>query len=219
MSSSELFIWVRGSGFDYAMIIMVFGIVIRLFEIFFLGRAKPLYEMKGPEASSGMRRIFSLFVIHQGEKAVAFYSALSAYIFHIGLFIVVFLFVPHIMIFKDIFGLSWPGLPNSFINAVTVITLFALVIRLYLRFTDPAQKQISVFSDYFVWFLTFLPVLTGYMTYHKLMLDYQTMLTLHILSVELLMVFLPFTKLMHSFTVFISRWYNGAIAGSKGVQL
>jgi hypothetical protein len=32
------------------------------------------------------------------------------------------------------------------------------------------------------------------------------------------MVVLPFTKLMHTFTVFISRWYNGAIYGRRGVQ-
>jgi hypothetical protein len=35
--------------------------------------------------------------------------------------------------------------------------------------------------------------------------------------VELLLVVLPFTKLIHTFTVFFSRWYNGAIAGRKGV--
>ena len=41
---------------------------------------------------------------------------------------------------------------------------------------------------------------------------------LHILSVELLMVLFPFTKLSHAFTLWIARWYNGAIAGYKGVQ-
>jgi nitrate reductase gamma subunit len=46
----------------------------------------------------------------------------------------------------------------------------------------------------------------------------STMLGIHILSVELLMVMLPFTKLMHTFTLFMARWYNGAISGYRGVQ-
>jgi nitrate reductase gamma subunit len=47
---------------------------------------------------------------------------------------------------------------------------------------------------------------------------YPLVLGLHILSVELLLVVFPFTKLMHALTFVIARWFNGAIAGRKGVQ-
>jgi nitrate reductase gamma subunit len=46
----------------------------------------------------------------------------------------------------------------------------------------------------------------------------QLLLVLHIGSVELLMVAFPFTKLMHAFTLFMARYYNGAMAGRKGVN-
>ena len=45
------------------------------------------------------------------------------------------------------------------------------------------------------------------------------MLALHILSVELLLIFLPFTKLMHAFTLWGSRWYNGDANAKKGVPV
>jgi nitrate reductase gamma subunit len=32
------------------------------------------------------------------------------------------------------------------------------------------------------------------------------------------MVLFPFTKLSHAFTLWLARWYNGAIAGYKGIQ-
>ena len=67
------------------------------------------------------------------------------------------------------------------------------------------------------WTVTFLPLLTGYMAYHHLLLDYTLMLAVHILSVELLLVVFPFTKLTHMATLFISRWYNGEWFGRKGV--
>ena len=67
------------------------------------------------------------------------------------------------------------------------------------------------------WALTFLPLLTGYLALHHLLLDYTWMLALHILSVEALMVLLPFTKLTHTVTVFFARWYNGEAFARKGV--
>jgi nitrate reductase gamma subunit len=57
------------------------------------------------------------------------------------------------------------------------------------------------------------------MAVQHLLLPYTTMLALHILTVELLLVFLPFTKLFHAFTVFGSRWYNGTVNGHKGVAV
>ena len=66
--------------------------------------------------------------------------------------------------------------------------------------------------------MTLLPLLTGYLAFHRMLMPYQTMLGLHILSVELLLIVFPFTKLMHSFTVFFARWYNGAAFGRRGVQ-
>ena len=44
------------------------------------------------------------------------------------------------------------------------------------------------------------------------------MLALHILSVELLMVVAPFTKLTHMFSFVTSRWYQGYKAGHRGVE-
>ena len=66
--------------------------------------------------------------------------------------------------------------------------------------------------------VTLLPMVTGYMAFHRVIDPYPLILGLHILSVELLMVLFPFTKLMHAVTVFPARWYNGAISGFRGVE-
>jgi hypothetical protein len=36
--------------------------------------------------------------------------------------------------------------------------------------------------------------------------------------VEIFLIVLPFTKLIHIFTAFIARWYNGATFGRKGIE-
>jgi nitrate reductase gamma subunit len=59
---------------------------------------------------------------------------------------------------------------------------------------------------------------TGYIAFHRVGMPAPTLIAIHILSVELLMIVFPFTKLMHAFTLFLARWYNGAISGYRGVE-
>jgi len=87
------------------------------------------------------------------------------------------------------------------------------------RLAKPVKRFLSTFEDYFSWAVTFLPVLTGFLAVKHMLLPYTTMLALHILSVEILLAVLPFTKLFHVFTLFGSRWYNGRINAHKGVPV
>ncbi len=141
----------------------------------------------------------------------------TGYLFHIGFIITVLFLIPHIEIWKSLFNFGWPGLPTSVIDLITVITMLALLVLLFDRITNPVKKRLTGVGDYIAWLVTFLPLLTGYLTYHHIGLSYGEMLARHILSVELLMVVLPFTKLIHSVTIFISRWYNGDQFAHKGV--
>ncbi|HYQ71505.1 MAG TPA: hypothetical protein VET88_06195, partial [Gammaproteobacteria bacterium] len=86
------------------------------------------------------------------------------------------------------------------------------------RVRHPVMRFLSRFEDYLVWFVTILPLITGYLAFHRIGLSPQLLIAIHILSVELLMVVFPFTKLMHTFTLFMARYYNGAIAGYRGVN-
>jgi nitrate reductase gamma subunit len=93
----------------------------------------------------------------------------------------------------------------------------ALGVLLAHRLNNPVKRMLSGIGDYVAWAATLLPLLTGYLAYHHLLVEYTLMLSLHLFSVELLLVLLPFTKLFHTFSLFISRWYNGEVFGRKGV--
>ena len=86
------------------------------------------------------------------------------------------------------------------------------------RFVDPTRRILSKMSDYFAWVVTFLPLVTGYMAFHRLGMDYTTMLAVHILSVELLMISLPISKLTHAITFTMARYYTGSSNGRRGIQ-
>ncbi|MCX7192797.1 MAG: hypothetical protein NTY60_04120 [Proteobacteria bacterium] len=217
MNEVLLLTWVRSTGLSIATGIFVLGTLWRLIEIYTLGRKPDLSVPRHRAAASGLHTLFRRSLPAPGMFIRASASYLAGYVFHTGLFIVVLLFAPHIMLMQSLTALSWQGLPSQFIDATAVLTLAAMLLVLVDRINNPVKRFLSTFEDYAAWALTFLPLLTGYLASRHLLLSYTTMLALHISSVELLLIFLPFTKLMHAFTLWISRWYNGDINGHKGV--
>ncbi len=219
MNDMQFLTWVRGTGLDFAVGIFLLGVFWRLFEIYSLGRKKDLSASRSVAGASGWNTIFRRSVPPEGMMKRSPVSYIGGYTFHIGLAIVVFLFAPHIKLIQSMTGLSWPGLPSQFIDLVAVVTLAAMVVVLVDRINKPVKRFLSTFGDWFTWTLTFLPLLTGWLAVRHLLFPYTTMLAIHILTVELLLVFLPFTKLFHAFTVFGSRWYIGTVNGHKGVAV
>jgi nitrate reductase gamma subunit len=219
MNEMQFLTWVRGQGLDIAVGIFLLGVLWRLLEIYSLGRKKDLAAPRHVAGASGWHTVFRRSVPPQGMLKTSPVSYIGGYTFHVGLAIVVFLFAPHIKLIQSLTGLSWPGLPSQFIDLVAVITIAAMVVVLVDRINKPVKRYLSTFEDWFTWLVTFLPLLTGWLAVRHLLLPYTTMLALHILSVEILLIVLPFTKLFHAFTVFGSRWYNGAVNGHKGVAV
>jgi nitrate reductase gamma subunit len=138
------------------------------------------------------------------------------YSYHLGLFALVLLFTPHILFLGSLIGISWPGLPSGLITIISVITLTLLLAVLFRRVTNPVMRMLSNFDDYFSWFVTLLVIVTGLATTAHFGAPYQTLLGLHILSFDLLLVWFPFGKLMHAFYIFPSRAINGALLARKG---
>ncbi len=219
MNEMQLLSWVRGPGLNLAVGIFVLGVLWRLFEIYSLGRKKDLSAPRALPGASGWRTIFRRTLPAEGMLKKAPVTYIAGAIFHIGLATVVFLFGPHIKLIQSLIGVSWPALPSQFIDLTTIVTLVAMLVLLADRILNPVKRFLSAFEDWFTWALTFLPLLTGWLAVRHLLLPYTAMLALHILSVELLLVFLPFTKLFHAFTVFGSRWFNGTVNAHKGVAV
>lgn len=219
MDQLQFLTWVRGPGLNLALAIFVLGVIWRLVEIYGLGRKPDLSAPRSVPGASGWHTIFRRSLPPPGMFKTSPVSYVGGYVFHVGLAIAVFLFAPHIALIRELLGIGWRGLPSQVVDFVTVVTMAAMIAVLADRWFKPVKRFLSTPEDWFTWGLTFLPLLTGWMAVHHLLLPYTLTLALHILSVELLLIFLPFTKLFHAFTVFGSRWFNGTVNGHKGVPV
>jgi nitrate reductase gamma subunit len=219
MNEMDLLNWARGPGLAIAGTVFVIGVIVRLAEIFLLGRKADLSVARQGGALPGLRTVLSRSWPDAGTMKRTPLVFVAGYVFHLGFLLTLLFYAPHILMIDGLLGLSWPALPMSLIDVLAVLSIAALVALAINRLTDPVRRQLSGFGDWYSLLVTLLPLVTGYLALNRMLLPYTEMLAWHILSVELLMVSLPFTKLMHTFTFAISRWYNGAIAGRKGVSV
>ena len=127
MTETEFLLWVRGPAFQIATAILVLGIIVRILEILILGRKADLAEARGSTLAGGLRTIITRFVPDSGTFKRSTFTVVAGYVFHIGLFVTILLFAPHILVIDAVLGVSWPALPTPVVDATAVITIIALV--------------------------------------------------------------------------------------------
>lgn len=212
----------RGPALQAALVIFIIGAVWRFVGALLLPwRLVPAQPREGAPStvSSWLKGMAVKMWPHEPFAKHGAFQFINGYIFHVGLAIVVFLFVPHILFIQGLTGLNWPGLPNSFVTVVGVVTAASLVAALLHRLRSPVLQLISRVDDYISWLLTFLPVVTGLMATAHLGARYETMLALHILSICVFLIWFPFGKLMHAFLFAFSRGMTGVRLGQRGAEL
>jgi len=218
----ELLEFARGPALTFAITVFIAGVVFRITSLLLMWRTHDSSSGRArerPVLVAALREIGRRMWPESVYKRQTLFQLINGYVFHIGLAIIVFLLLPHILFFQDLLGIYWPHLPNNLIYAVSVITAVSLIAALMMRISNPVQRIISTFDDYFSWLVTFLPVITGLVATSHLGARYETLLGLHILSVALMLIWLPFGKLMHWFLVFVTRSQTGAHLNHRGAQL
>lgn len=212
----------RGPVLQAAMGIFVFGVTWRLVMLALFPRKRdltPAREGALPAPLASGREFFRRLWPDLKPTGSNAFTTINGYVFHFGLAIIVFGFLPHILFFKSLLGIKWPHLPTPIIYIVAGITIASLLAALFKRLSSPVQRAISNADDYFSWLVTFAPVVTGVAATGHLLEPYSIVLAVHILSVALLLAWLPFGKLFHAFMVFVSRGRTGAHLNHRGAQL
>ena len=136
------------------------------------------------------------------------------FVFHAGV-IGIFLFLSaHNMIFQKTFGFSLAVLPQVVADILSwgaVISAFFLAVR---RMVMPEVRILTTASDYMMLLLSAAPLVTGLICRYE-PAGYTFWLMAHILSAEILLIAIPFTRLSHVLLFFLSRAQLGMDFGIK----
>lgn len=209
----------RGPALQWSLIILVAGVMWRFMGTLLLGKKADLSKpRRNTEVKDGLATIFRRSVPeHQFEKKIRFQHA-AGYTWHLALFITVLFSAPHILFFESVLGFGWPHLPHNIILVTASIALALLLALLIRRLGHPVQRLISNTDDYISVIIVVIPLVTGILASAHIGARYETLLAIHLLSVEALFVWFPFGKLMHTALTFPSRFQAGAEFGRRGVK-
>ena len=213
----ELLEFARGPALAASAAVFAAGLAWRLYGIFRRpGRPDHSLPRRTDLAAGGLRAVFAKMLPPKGVK-IRGAQMLNAYAYHIALALIAFGFAPHIAFIARYLGFGWPALPDAVTYLATAIAVVGLLAALAARLSDGVLRLLSNFDDYFSWAVTMLPLLTG-MALLPMPAE-PVPLAIHLLSLELLLVWLPFGKLAHAALVFVSRWRTGADFTRKGAAV
>lgn len=226
MFAMPLLEFARGPGLAFAFVVFLAGMAIRLRATLRRGAPDLSVPRSNATLAGAWQAIWRRMLPRHAYGAPGRAATLNALAWHLGLLVVVLAFAPHIGFVQRLTGLAWPALPDVVTYLATALTLGGLLIALVLRWTDPVLRLLSNFDDWFSWFVTTLPLLTGMALIERVYVPAPpwapahtpdpVLLAVHLLSLELLLVWFPFGKLAHAVLAFVSRARTGAAFARKG---
>jgi nitrate reductase gamma subunit len=206
---------VDGIFWDIALWVFAIGVLWRILSIFFVGNKKDLSVARTTGLTGAIAANISRFFPRAEMRSRTRLHVIAGYMFHLGLFALLFFAAPHILFVESLTGLSWPAMPYWAFIVTAQLAFVGLLLLWIHRVMDPVTRLISSADDHVASILTFIVMLTGCMA---LLEGFEGLRVLHRFTVELLMVYFPFSRLMHAFMFIPSRAFTGAWFGRRGVK-
>ena len=214
-----MYAFVNGPLVWIAFAVFVFGSLWQIVSLYKMSKRtdKVFYDHYNPGAAAGS---VWAWLMPFGSRSWREHPGLTVgtFVFHVCLIVVPLFALGHASTLEFNRGIAWPSIADSLADPMTLLFMAAALFLLIRRFALPQVRIVTEPKDIAVWVITVLPFVTGFMSYHKLLLDPDTMLMLHVLTGCLMLISIPFTKLAHMFLFFMTRAFIGSEFARRGTK-
>jgi len=208
--------FVEGPLWYFSATVFVVGVLLRLVDVFRQPSKKDLAQARRSGVPGAMRAIVTRSWTAEGFSRGATFHLVAGYMFHIGLFVLLLFAAPHVKFIEErILGFGWTPAPYWVFIVASQFAFAGLILLWLRRLMHPVMRKISTLDDHAAAILTFVVMLTGCLA---LLQSHDSLRAIHMLTVCLLLLYFPFSRLMHAFTFMVSRSYTGAAMARKGVN-
>ena len=204
---------VRGPLVWVSLIVFVLGTIFQVYRFFTLSRKagiSPHVPLSPPEEDLpkwySPDRIVGFFK-KAGNTVLSVHpvTIVVSTVFHVLLVFVPLFLLGHNELIELTLGISLPSVSEHASDLLTFVILLCCAFFLYRRLFLARVRSITSFYDYLVLALATVPFLSGFLAYHQIY-DYRTVMVIHMLSGELMIMAIPFTKLTHMIFFFLNRF-------------
>jgi len=196
-----------------AFAILIGGFIYQLVRLWFLAKNRDPEVLRYMNLHYSLRSIMAWsipYLAKSWQKNPVVTGVTFA--FHICLLAVPIFAGAHVLLWDQFWDVRYWRLPAAATDVMTVVVILACLFFAFRRWRDPVVSYVSSLQDWIVLILVFLPFATGFLAYHQIF-HYPTMLIAHIVSGEVLLAALPFTRLAHALYAFLMRGYIGSEFG------
>ena len=208
----DIYELVRGPLAWVALTIFVLGSVYRIGFLLYTGKKETVLD-PAKSAADALRSILH-GLIPFGSTYMRRQPLLTiiSFIFHLCVVILPIFLLAHIVLWYESWEIQWWSLPDLLADIMALGVILACVYFMARRLLIREVKQVTRPMDFGLLAIILLTFLTGFLAYHQWG-PYRPMLILHIISSEILLVVLPFSKLGHMLYFAFSRAYMGSEFG------
>lgn len=211
--------FLAGPALWVSFIIFLGGLLVRVAFLFGLSLERDRVLYNHADAGWGLKSI-GHWLIPWGSVSMRLQPVftLAFFLFHLCLLAVPLFLAAHNILWEESFGLSLWSLSDATADVLTLIFLASALFLLTRRLLRPEVRILTSLWDYTLLILTMLPFITGFLAYHQWG-PYETVLILHILFSEILLIVIPFSKLGHMVLFFFTRVFIGfEMGGRRGAR-
>lgn len=218
MEFSTIFSWafaydfLKGPMVWVSFIVFIFGTLFQIFKFSSLmskperirlsaGPGKFISSPPSPENKKSWYLRFKLSI-----AGVNPFMTSVTVVFHVLLLVLPIFVLGHNILLNNAFGISMVSLPENISHRLTLVVILCALIFLYRRIWLYRVRLITTFEDYLFLILAAAPFISGFLAYEQFFPNYKLVIGLHILSGELMLMAVPFTKFIHMIFMLIVRF-------------
>ena len=208
-----LYIFISGPLAWVAFIIFIGGCLFRLISLIILVHRKEKFIYSYMSLKYSLRSILHWSTPFATENMRRHpLLTIVAFAFHICLLLTPIFLLAHVTLIDESWNVSWWTLPEGATQIMTLIVIAGCVFFLVRRIVSPEVHYVTYASDYIMLAIIAAPFVTGFFAYYQ-WFEYQIFMILHILSGEIMLVAIPFTRLSHMLFAPLTRAYMGSEFG------
>ena len=209
----DLYNFVTGPLAWAAFIVFIAGSLYRLINMFYLVNKKEKFIYTYMSFKYSFRSIFHWIIpfatVNWKRHPVL---TIVTFAFHTCLIITPVFLLSHAILWDESWSISLWTLPDGVADIMTLVVVGSCIFFLVRRLVLPEVQYVTSASDYLILAIVAAPFITGFIAYHQ-WVNYQFFMILHIISGEIMLVAIPFTRLSHMLFSPFTRAYMGSEFG------
>ena len=209
----DLYNFVTGPLAWAAFIVFIAGSLYRLINMLYLVNKKEKFIFTYMSFKYSFRSIFHWIIpfatVNWKRHPVL---TIVTFAFHICLIITPVFLLSHAILWDESWNISLWSLPDGVADIMALVVVGSCIFFLVRRLVSPEVQYVTSASDYAILAIVAAPFITGFIAYHQ-WVNYQLFMILHIISGEIMLVAIPFTRLSHMLFSPFTRAYMGSEFG------